>query len=91
MFARLKPGYWGYWAICDGNLLVMDKESPRSPNALYQYELSTHKLTRLRDILKPLVIGDSAFAMSPDCRSILYSQRDEGGSDIMLVELSKTE
>jgi dipeptidyl aminopeptidase/acylaminoacyl peptidase len=88
VFSRLKPGYWGYWAICNGSAYVVDKESPRSPNALYQYDLATHKLTRLHDILKPLVIGDSAFAMSPDCRSALYTQRDQSGSDIMLVELS---
>jgi Tol biopolymer transport system component len=88
VFSRLKPGYWGYWAICSGALYVVDKESPRSPNALYQYDLATHKLTRLHDILKPLVIGDSAFSMSPDCRSALYTQRDQSGSDIMLVELS---
>jgi Tol biopolymer transport system component len=88
VLARLKPGYWGYWAICKGSLYLVDKESPRSPNALYQYELVSSKLTRLHDIVKPLVIGDSAFSMSPDCRTALYTQRDQSGSDIMLVELS---
>jgi Tol biopolymer transport system component len=88
VFARLKPGYWGYWSICDGNLYLMDKESPKTPTALFKYELSTHKLTRLRDMARPLVLADSAFSMSPDCGSILYAQRDEGGSDIMFVELS---
>ena len=91
MFGRLKPGYWGYWAICDDSLYFMDKESPKTPAALFQYELSTHKLTRLHDMMRPLVLGDSGLSMSPDCRSILYSQRDQSGSDIMLVELSASE
>ena len=82
-FGRLKPGYWGYWSICDGNLYLMDKKSPKTPTALFKYELSTHKLTRLRDMMS--TARSRRFGLSHVSRfgSILYSQRDEGGSDII--------
>jgi hypothetical protein len=37
-------------------------------------------------IEKEPVAGDSGFAVSPDGRWILYAQRDQSGSDIMLME-----
>ena len=69
VLSRLKPGYWGYWGICNDSLYFVDKESPRSPAALFQYELSSQKLTRLHDIVKPPIVGDSGLAISPDCRT----------------------
>jgi Tol biopolymer transport system component len=85
---RLKPGYWGYWTLCKQSVYFVDKESPRSAAALFAYDLGTRKLTRLFEITKPLVLGDSALAVSPDCRTALFAQRDQSGSDIMLVELA---
>ena len=32
------------------------------------------------------MVGDSAFAVSPDGRYILYTQVDQSGSDIMIAE-----
>jgi Tol biopolymer transport system component/serine/threonine protein kinase len=85
---RLKPGYWGYWALCGDTVFFVDKESPRSPAALFQYELGAKKLTRLHDISKPLITADSALAMSPDCRTAVFAQRDQSGSDIMLADIA---
>ena len=31
--------------------------------------------------------ADAGLAISPDCRTALYSQRDQSGSDIFLVDL----
>jgi Tol biopolymer transport system component len=88
VLSRLKPGYWGYWGLCNDSLYFVDKEAPRSPAALFRYELSSRKLTRLHDIVKPPIVGDSGLAISPDCRATLYTQRDQSGSDIMLANLS---
>ena len=87
VLSHLKPGYWGYWQICDGSVYFADKESPRNPAALFQYVLSTGKLTRLHDLEKPPIVADAGLAISPDCRTALYSQRDQSGSDIFLVDL----
>ena len=35
---------------------------------------------------KPFAVTDSAFAVSPDRRTILYTQIDQSGSDIYLVD-----
>jgi Tol biopolymer transport system component/tRNA A-37 threonylcarbamoyl transferase component Bud32 len=86
---RLKPGYWGYWSQCDGSLYFIDRESPRSPLGLYQFELKSRRLARLSDIAKPLVLGDLGLALSPDCKSALFTQRDQSGSDIMIVDLEQ--
>jgi Tol biopolymer transport system component len=88
VLSRLKPGYWGYWAICNGSVYFVDKESPRTRPTLFQYDVASQKLTRHHEILKPLVVRDSALSVSPDCRAVLFSQRDQSGSDIMLVDLS---
>ena len=48
---RLKPGYWGYWTLWKNSIYFVDKESPRTPAALYASDLRSGKLTRLFDIL----------------------------------------
>jgi hypothetical protein len=87
VLASLKPGHWGYRAICGGMLYFIDKESPKSPNALFRMDLHSRKLTRLSAMAKPLVLGDLGLAMSPDCKTALFTQRDQSGSDIMIVDL----
>jgi hypothetical protein len=84
---NLKPGYWGYWNLCNQSIFFVDKESPRSRAALFEFDLRSRKITRLFEIAKPPVVGDSSFAISQDCGTVLYSQRDQSGSDVMLVEL----
>jgi dipeptidyl aminopeptidase/acylaminoacyl peptidase len=85
---RLKPGNWGYWTLCHESIMFVDKESLRSAAALYAFDLRSRKLTRLLEITKPLAVFDSALAMSPDCGTALFAQRDQSGSDLMLVELA---
>ena len=84
---QLRAGYWGYWSLCNGSVFFVDKPSPRSAAALFGFDLSTRKLTRFFEITKPLALADSALAISPDCSTALFAQRDQSGSDIMLVEL----
>ena len=37
-------------------------------------------------VQKPFAVADSGFAVSPDRRYILYTQIDERGSDINILE-----
>ncbi|HYP07106.1 MAG TPA: protein kinase [Bryobacteraceae bacterium] len=85
---RLKPGYWGYWALCRQSLYFIDKESPRSPASLFAFEPGSGKLSRLFELSKPLAAAEPALSMSPDCSTVLFAQRDQSGSDLMLVELA---
>ncbi|HYI94108.1 MAG TPA: protein kinase [Bryobacteraceae bacterium] len=88
VLTRLKAGHWGYWAICGNSLYFLDNESPKSPYALYRHDLNTLKTARLSAIKKPLVIGDLGLAISSDCKTALFTQRDQSGSDIMIVDLN---
>jgi Tol biopolymer transport system component/DNA-binding winged helix-turn-helix (wHTH) protein len=47
------------------------------------FDLATHKTTVLHVLERPFWFG---FALSPDDRSILFSQVDSRGSDLMLIE-----
>ena len=47
------------------------------------YEFATRKIQKLLTIERPVHL---AIAVSPDGRTILYTQLDEAGSDLMLVE-----
>ena len=44
---------------------------------------------RLCFIEKPFAIADSAFALAPDGRTLLYTQIDQSGSDIMLMDTGR--
>jgi len=47
------------------------------------YEFATGKTRKILTIERPV---DAFFAVSPDGRTILYTQIDDVGSDLMLVE-----
>ena len=76
MLERLKPGYWGYWAITAG-LYLVDRDLDGQ-----MYPLSSWPS---RDAIAPIylkpVIRRFGILMSPD-RKTLYTQRDQSGSDI---------
>ena len=46
------------------------------------YEFATGKTSKIRTMERP--VGE--LTVSPDSRTILYTQLDETGSDLMLVE-----
>jgi dipeptidyl aminopeptidase/acylaminoacyl peptidase len=85
---RLKPGHWGYWSLCGNSVYFVDRESPRTPASLFAFEFDSQRLTRLFEITKPLVMGDVALSVAHGCDSALFAQRDQSGSDIMLVDLA---
>jgi hypothetical protein len=51
-----------------------------------QSSFATHKVTPVATLDKPISRSDSGLAISPDHRWLLFSQVDQSGSDIMLVE-----
>ena len=83
---RLKAGYWGYWAICKGEIFFADRLSTAGPARIYAYDLEGKTTKMLATMTKPPIVADSALAISPDCQTLLFAQVDQRGSDIMLVE-----
>ena len=90
---QLKPGYWGYWTVVENGIYFADEPAPTdrrdngSPSGvIYFYEFATRQSREISRVDKPLAVTDSAFAVSPDRRYILYTQIDQSGSDINILE-----
>ena len=92
----LKAGFWGYWAVCNKGIYFVDRPLetshivPNQPAANNQasiqfFSLESEQLKRIAKLEKMPDVGDSAFAVSPDGRYILYSQIDQSDSDIVLA------
>ena len=82
---QLRPGYWGAWAVADEGIYFIDpEERPRA--ALEFFSFATRRVTRIALLEKEPAKFTPNLALSPDGRSILYTQLDQSGNDIMLVE-----
>ncbi len=86
---NLKPGYWGYWAVVENGIYFADQEGSGGPGGIYFYAFANRKVRLISRVDKPFAVTDSAFAVSPDRRSILYTQIDQSGSDIYLVDRAR--
>jgi Tol biopolymer transport system component/serine/threonine protein kinase len=88
VFDALKPGFWGYWALGRDGIYFADAPE-RSPGmSIHFFRFRDRRLTKIATSDKPPMIGDSAMALSPDGRMLLYTQVDQSGSDIMLADMA---
>jgi hypothetical protein len=78
-------GFWGYWAVVSEGIYYLTRV-PVDRGALMFYSFKSRSARLVASIPKDPPFGDSGFAVSPDGRSVLYTQVDHSGSDIMLVE-----
>src|SRR5580693_595104 len=85
LIADLKVGFWGYWAVVARGIYFLAPLAPRRASVNF-YNFESHAIGRIGVLPQEPPFSDSGFAVSPDERSILYSQVDHTGSDIMLVE-----
>jgi WD40-like Beta Propeller Repeat len=79
-----KAGYWGYWAMADKGIFVVNTTAGR--HALEFFDFATRRSKHVADLGREPQLGEPGLAVSPDGHSILYAQRDHGNSDIVLVE-----
>ena len=85
VLAQLQAGYWGAWAVVDGGIYFINPEAkPRATIEFFSF--ATRRITRIALLEREPVKWFSNLAISPDGRWILYTQLDQGGNDIMLVE-----
>ncbi|HUK74027.1 MAG TPA: hypothetical protein VLV47_00970, partial [Candidatus Bathyarchaeia archaeon] len=75
------------WALTGQGICFFDLNNPAGP-ALKLYSFTTGKTTLLRQLPKNTSIDtqSTALSVSPDGRWILYTQYDQSGSNLMLVE-----
>jgi serine/threonine protein kinase len=74
---------WSNFAIIDEGIYFIPKPSSFGGFSIQFFSFLTLETTSVATIHKPLFYG---LAVSPDKRRILYTQTDEQGSDLMLVE-----
>jgi Tol biopolymer transport system component/predicted Ser/Thr protein kinase len=83
---NLKPGYWGMWAIDKGGIYYIDRpEAARFPS-VYFYSLGTKRTIEVLKLDRQVPVGESALALSPDGRYLLFTQSDDNGSDVMIAD-----
>jgi Tol biopolymer transport system component/DNA-binding winged helix-turn-helix (wHTH) protein len=83
IISSLEPGYWGYWAVVENGIYYLDMKA--KPGIDF-FDLTTHRTKRVFDLENRPASGAPGLAVSPDRRSILYTQLDALNSDIILVE-----
>jgi Tol biopolymer transport system component len=77
--------YFGSWAVGRQGLYLANPEAKPRP-AIELFSFATRRVTRIAELTGQPLMACPSFAVSLDGRSILYSQAEHSGSDIMLVE-----
>jgi Tol biopolymer transport system component len=83
---QLKPGYWGYWAVSEDGIYFADEPAASATRGIYFRDFATRQIRQVSKIEKMLAVTDSGIALSPDRRHLLYTQVDQSGSDILMLD-----
>jgi Tol biopolymer transport system component len=76
---------WGTsWLVSASGIYFLDGDPPRP--GIHFLDFASGRTNRLADIAGRPEPWGGGLALSPDGRSLLFSQRDEIASDIMLIE-----
>ncbi len=79
--------YWGWWALAPQGIYFFEQpQSPQAKVSLKSLDLASRRITQLATLEKPLNQQTSVLTLSPDGRSLVYTQTDRYGSDIMLIK-----
>ena len=80
-----RAGYWRYWTVVEQGIYFATAEQPAQP-VIEFFSFATGQVTLVTVLEKGLNRGFSGLAVSPDGRWLIWSQVDQVGSDIMLME-----
>ena len=83
---QLRPGYWGYWAVAEDGVYFADEAGSGGTRRLYFCDFATHHIRQIFKMEKALAVADSGLALSPDRQRLLYTQVDQSGSDILMMD-----
>jgi Tol biopolymer transport system component len=83
VFASLESGYWGYWALTENGIYYLDTAETSGMNF---FNFTTQHTTRVFDLESHPAREATGIALSPDGRTILYTQLDMLSRDIFLVD-----
>jgi hypothetical protein len=83
VISALEAGYWGYWAVVENGIYYLD--TTVKPGIAF-FNATTHRTTRVFDLENRPARQAPGLALSPDKRTILYTQLDALNSDVILVD-----
>jgi len=83
LISSLDAGYWGYWAVVENGIYYLNTTT--KPGIAF-FDITTHRITQMFNLESRPAREDTGLAVSPDQRTILYTQLDASNSDILLVE-----
>jgi Tol biopolymer transport system component len=76
-------GLWSNFALVSQGIYFIPRSELAAGSSIQFFDFANQKIRPIGAIEKPVFFG---LSVSPDGRWILYSQFDQGGSDLMLVE-----
>jgi hypothetical protein len=84
VISSLQAGYWGYWAVVEDGIYYLDTTTTKPGIAFFDF--TAHRRSRVFDLQNRPASSVPGLAISPDKKTILYTQLDALNRDIMLVE-----
>jgi Tol biopolymer transport system component len=78
-----ESGYWGYWALADNGIYYLDTTARPGMNF---FDFTSQRSMRVFDLESHPAREATGMAVSPDGKTILYTQLDAVSRDIVLVE-----
>ena len=78
----LEAGYWGYWALVDKGIYYLDASEP--PGVAF-YSFATQRTSRVFNLESRPALYVTGLGVSPEAKTILYTQLDGFSRDIVLV------
>jgi len=77
-----QAGFWRAWTVTEQGIYFATAENPSRP-LIELFSFATGKVTQIAALEKPFVL---CLSVSPDGRWLIYTQLDQSGGDIMLME-----
>ncbi len=85
VLAHHQAGLWRYWAVVEQGIYFITAETPDHPLIEF-FSFVTGRVTQVATLERPIPRGITGISASSDGRWLIYSQLDQSGSDIMLME-----
>ncbi|MDQ4120662.1 MAG: hypothetical protein M3209_04350 [Acidobacteriota bacterium] len=87
--ALSEAGYWRYWSVTSKGIYFMVQNPNNPPYRILFYNFSTGQTEEIASAEKTPLWVFPGLSVSPDGKTILYAQRDQSASSILLAELGK--
>jgi len=82
---------WGTWTLTKDGIYYIQPDSKGAnynfeKSGIYFYSFGSKDITKIANIAKPMHMASNSISVSPDGRSLIYTQLDQDYSNIMLIQ-----